>query len=64
MRVRRGHAQTRAKCPAARQTESATRSTSYTDMVPVLSVIGAVIGGCDASAESAPSAPPDGVGDT
>ena len=36
-----GMQQTRAKCPAARQTESATHSTSCTDMVSVASLIGA-----------------------
>ena len=35
--------QTRTKCPAARQTESATHSTSCTDMVPVPSLTGARI---------------------
>ena len=42
MRVRRGHADpSHKKCPAARQTESATHSTSCTDMVPVPSLTGA-----------------------
>ena len=44
MRVRRGHADpSHKKCPAARQTESATHSTSCTDMVPVPSLTGARI---------------------